>query len=29
MKVCAIIAEFNPFHDGHKYLINKALKYKM
>lgn len=23
MKICAIIAEFNPFHNGHKYLIDK------
>ena len=23
MKICAVIAEFNPFHNGHKYLINK------
>lgn len=22
MKLCATIAEFNPFHNGHKYLIN-------
>lgn len=24
MKICAIIAEFNPFHNGHAYLIQKA-----
>ncbi|MDO4199971.1 MAG: nucleotidyltransferase family protein [Clostridia bacterium] len=24
MKICAIIAEFNPFHSGHKYLIEQA-----
>lgn len=24
MKICAIISEFNPFHNGHKYLIDKA-----
>lgn len=24
MKICAIVAEFNPFHNGHLYLINKA-----
>ncbi|SFB03481.1 cytidyltransferase-like domain-containing protein [Acetitomaculum ruminis DSM 5522] len=24
MKTAAIIAEFNPFHNGHKYLIDKA-----
>lgn len=24
MKICAIVAEFNPFHNGHAYLINKA-----
>lgn len=24
MKICAIISEFNPFHSGHKYLIDKA-----
>lgn len=26
MKVLGIIAEFNPFHNGHKYLIDKAKK---
>lgn len=26
MKTCCIIAEFNPFHNGHKYIINKAKK---
>lgn len=26
MKICAIISEFNPFHNGHKYLIDKASK---
>ncbi len=24
MKICAIISEFNPFHNGHKYLVDKA-----
>lgn len=24
MKICAIICEYNPFHNGHKYLIEKA-----
>ena len=24
MKITAIISEFNPFHKGHKYLIDKA-----
>lgn len=24
MKVCGIIAEFNPFHNGHKFIIEKA-----
>lgn len=24
MKICAIICEFNPFHNGHKYLIGRA-----
>lgn len=24
MKICTIICEFNPFHNGHKYLIDKA-----
>ena len=24
MKICAVICEFNPFHNGHKYLIEKA-----
>ena len=24
MKICAIMAEFNPFHNGHKYLIEKV-----
>ena len=24
MKICAIIAEFNPFHNGHKYIIERA-----
>ncbi|MCD8294121.1 MAG: nucleotidyltransferase family protein [Clostridia bacterium] len=24
MKFCAIISEFNPFHNGHKYIIEKA-----
>lgn len=26
MKILAIICEFNPFHNGHKYLIEKAKK---
>ena len=26
MKIVGIIAEFNPFHNGHKYLISKAKK---
>ena len=26
MKTIGIIAEFNPFHNGHKYLIDKAKK---
>ena len=24
MKICAIICEYNPFHNGHKYLIKQA-----
>lgn len=24
MRICAIICEFNPFHNGHKYLLEKA-----
>lgn len=24
MKVCGIVSEYNPFHNGHKYLIDKA-----
>jgi len=24
MKIAAILAEFNPLHDGHRYIINKA-----
>ena len=24
MKICAIICEYNPFHSGHKYLIERA-----
>ncbi len=24
MKICAIICEFNPFHNGHKYLIERV-----
>ena len=24
MRICAIICEFNPFHNGHKYLLDKA-----
>ena len=26
MKICAIICEFNPFHNGHKYLLEQAKK---
>ncbi len=26
MKICAIVAEFNPFHNGHKHLIDKIRK---
>lgn len=26
MQFCGIICEFNPFHNGHKYLINEAKK---
>ena len=26
MKTIGIIAEFNPFHNGHKYLIDKCKK---
>ncbi len=26
MKICAIICEFNPFHNGHKYIIEQARK---
>ena len=26
MQLCGIICEFNPFHNGHKYLINQAKK---
>ncbi len=26
MKITGIIAEFNPFHSGHEYLINKAME---
>ncbi len=26
MKICAIICEFNPFHNGHKYLLERARK---
>lgn len=26
MKVVGIIAEFNPFHNGHKYIIEQAKK---
>ena len=26
MKICAIITEFNPFHNGHKYIISQAKK---
>ena len=24
MKICAVVCEFNPFHNGHKYLLDKA-----
>lgn len=24
MKICAIICEFNPFHNGHRYVLDKA-----
>ena len=24
MKICAVVCEFNPFHNGHKYLLEKA-----
>ena len=24
MKICGIIAEYNPFHNGHKYQIEKT-----
>ena len=23
MKICAVVAEFNPFHNGHAYLLEK------
>lgn len=26
MRICAIIAEFNPFHNGHKYIVEQAKK---
>ncbi len=26
MKICAIICEYNPFHNGHKYLLEQARK---
>lgn len=26
MQACAVIAEFNPFHNGHQYLLKKARK---
>lgn len=26
MQICAIIAEYNPFHNGHKYMIDKIRK---
>ncbi|MCD8285653.1 MAG: nucleotidyltransferase family protein [Clostridia bacterium] len=26
MKFCTVISEFNPFHNGHKYLLDKARK---
>ena len=24
MKICAIICEYNPFHNGHEYLLKQA-----
>ena len=24
MKICGIICEYNPFHDGHAYLLGQA-----
>ena len=27
MKIAGIVAEFNPFHNGHYYLIQQAKKY--
>ena len=33
MKVCGIVAEYNPFHNGHLYQLNKikdcAIEYSM
>ena len=26
IKICAIVAEFNPFHNGHKYIVEQAKK---
>ncbi len=26
MKLCGIVAEYNPFHNGHKYQIDKTIK---
>ena len=26
MKVCGIVAEYNPFHNGHKYQIEQTKK---
>ncbi len=26
MKVCAVVSEFNPFHNGHKYLLSEIRK---
>ncbi|ARW20028.1 UPF0348 protein [Pediococcus pentosaceus] len=26
MQACAVIAEFNPFHNGHQYLLEQARK---
>ena len=26
MKICGIVAEYNPFHNGHKYQIDKTIK---
>ncbi len=29
MKICAIICEFNPFHNGHRYLLERARELSM